>query len=210
MPSYIQLIILFLGFLADCLHFDLKKHMFVTFCTSYKLWLVHTIVVWCIVATLFYFFSRDLLVLKRPSRHTCIIFFICTFIALSLSMLVFTEHRFVPKFITEYRFFAGKYGTGAFIIEVIEQIYYLLESLLVLFTAISSQNWGDTILKDAKLPWASFGLVLIWGLIHIVTQGLSNGIIISIISFVLGILYLMFNRNQVLFYIFVYVCVFLL
>ena len=106
-----------------------------------------------------------------------------------------------PGILKEYDFFAIKLkSTGLFFIQM---IYYFFEfSLTICLTAVS-QEFGEYLFKDKKnWPWGGIGLCLTWGLIHIFTQGLTDGLGIILVSFVLGWLYKFCGKNPIFLFIF--------
>lgn len=85
---------------------------------------------------------------------------------------------------------------------VIQYVYYACESILILLIIIFGQMFFEKIVcRKSHLPAGSIILVLTWGLIHILTQGLSTGIYACIQACLFGCVYLALDRSIVISYV---------
>ena len=79
---------------------------------------------------------------------------------------------------------------------IIQYIYYAFESMLMVLIIIFGQlSYEKFIGKKSKLPAGSILLAMTWGLVHIVTQGVSTGIYACIQACLFGMVYLVLQRN---------------
>lgn len=84
---------------------------------------------------------------------------------------------------------------------IIQYVYYACESMLILLIIVFGQMFFEKIVgRKSNFPAGSIILVLTWGLIHILTQGLSTGIYASIQACLYGIVYLTLDRNFIFSY----------
>jgi hypothetical protein len=99
-----------------------------------------------------------------------------------------------PQVWREYRGFQTMYGRQAWIVSVFQNLYYLLEFVLVVMILAFFQRGGELWFKAAWFPWGGIGLALTWGTIHLVTnpQG-AVGVIIG--SVLLGIFFVLSGKN---------------
>lgn len=79
---------------------------------------------------------------------------------------------------------------------VIQYVYYACESMLILLIIVFGQMFFEKIVgRKSIIPAGSVILALTWGLIHILTQGMSTGIYASIQACLFGVVYLTLNRH---------------
>lgn len=85
---------------------------------------------------------------------------------------------------------------------VIQYVYYACESMLILLIIVFGQMFFEKIVgKKNALPSGSIILALTWGLIHILTQGISTGIYACIQACLFGFVYLAFDRSIAISYV---------
>lgn len=102
-----------------------------------------------------------------------------------------------PSFLGTYDFFVRNYNNAN--IFWMECAYYLLESAIVTYLVALFQEFGETKIK--KVPWGAIGISLTWGLVHIFSKGIVDGIICLVIAFVLGLAYIACNKNMLFVYL---------
>lgn len=78
---------------------------------------------------------------------------------------------------------------------IFQYIYYIFEIMLVVLSIAFGQKAGEVRFNNSKVPWGGIFLGLTWGLVHILTQSLSTGIIAAGSSIIYGILYNLLNKN---------------
>jgi hypothetical protein len=79
-------------------------------------------------------------------------------------------------------------------------MYYLLESAIVTCLIALFQEFGEKF-RHKNLPWGAIGISLTWGLLHILTQGVFDGIFIIFIAFILGVAYQFCNKSTLFLYL---------
>lgn len=78
----------------------------------------------------------------------------------------------------------------------VQYIYYAFESMLILLIIVHGQKAFEILLKKSvNLPIGGILLAVTWGLIHILTQGISTGIYACIQSMLFGIVYLVLKKD---------------
>lgn len=79
---------------------------------------------------------------------------------------------------------------------VIQYIYYAFESMLILLIIAHGQKAFETMMKKSvKLPIGGILLAITWGLIHVLTQGISTGIYACIQSIFFGMVYVVLKKD---------------
>lgn len=78
---------------------------------------------------------------------------------------------------------------------ILQNIYYLFETALILLTIAFGQKFGDMIIKRENFPSGGIFLALTWGLVHILTQNLLTGIYVFVMAILYGIVYLLLKKN---------------
>ena len=85
---------------------------------------------------------------------------------------------------------------------VIQYVYYACESILILLIIIFGQIFFEKIIGEkSNIPTGSIILALTWGLIHVLTQGISTGIYACIQACLFGFVYLALDRNLTISYV---------
>jgi hypothetical protein len=100
----------------------------------------------------------------------------------------------IPQILREYLGFQRMYGSQAWIVALFQNLYYLMEFILVVLMVAFFQRAGELWTKLTWFPWGGIGLVLTWGMIHLVTnpQG-ALGVIVW--SLILGIMFILSKKN---------------
>lgn len=75
-----------------------------------------------------------------------------------------------PQIWREYRGFQQMYGQHAWVTSIFQNLYYLMEFVLVILLVALFQRTGELWFKLHWFPFGSIGLVLTWGSIHFVTN----------------------------------------
>lgn len=129
---------------------------------------------WVLSVGLVYFWSRkhELFTRMFPKGDRALLF-LASMIAIGLHFLVSFVMVFVanesltPQGIGEHAFFVGMYGSvEGTIVFGLQCLYYVFESLIVVFMIGLFQRAGDQLLHRQYIPWGGIGLTLTWGLIH--------------------------------------------
>jgi hypothetical protein len=100
----------------------------------------------------------------------------------------------IPQIWREYLGFQGMYGSQAWIVSLFQNLYYLMEFIMVVMIIAFFQRAGELWSKLSWFPWGGIGLSLTWGMIHLVTnpQG-ALGVIVW--SLILGILFILSKKS---------------
>jgi len=100
----------------------------------------------------------------------------------------------LPQIWREYQGFQGMYGSQAWVVSLFQNLYYLMEFIMVVMMVAFFQRAGELWSNISWFPWGGIGLGLTWGLIHLVTnpQG-ALGVIVW--SLILGILFILSKKN---------------
>ena len=78
---------------------------------------------------------------------------------------------------------------------IFQYIYYLFETILILFTISFGQRFFEGISKNKIIPYGGLVLAFTWGLMHILTQNMATGIFAFASAILYGIVYLLLNKN---------------
>ena len=85
---------------------------------------------------------------------------------------------------------------------IIQYAYYAFESLLMLLIIAHGQEaFEKWFYKNNWIPFGGGFLAITWGLIHILTQGVSTGLYAVVQSFLFGSVYLILNKDYKISYI---------
>jgi hypothetical protein len=86
------------------------------------------------------------------------------------------------------------YGTQAWIVAIFQNLYYLVEYLLVVMMIAFFQRAGELWFKSSWFPWGGVGIALTWGMIHLVTnpQGALGVILWAVL---LGIFFVLSKKS---------------
>ena len=76
----------------------------------------------------------------------------------------------MPQIWREYRGFQEMYSRQAWVVAIFQNLYYLVEYVLVVMMIAFFQRGGELWFKSAWFPWGGIGLALTWGTIHLVTN----------------------------------------
>ena len=99
-----------------------------------------------------------------------------------------------PQLWREYTGFRAMYGGQAWLASIFQNLYYLVEFVLVVLLAASFQRAGELWFKRVVFPWGSLGLLLTWGAIHFFTnpQGAMGVLVWSVL---IGIVFLFTKKG---------------
>lgn len=75
-------------------------------------------------------------------------------------------------------------------------VYLLFFRSNAFFNVIKySQQAGELLFNKGSIPYGGIALAILWGLPHIIFQDVFNGIIITVLSLLMGIAYLVMRKN---------------
>lgn len=170
-----------------------------------------TIVIWAIAIVLTYkYIHRNNLknMVTLNLNKKVVAWFTVIFILLIIMNLIIKNEN-SPQFISEFTKLKYKYREYGVHIYIVQNIYYLLEAMLITLIIVFGQRWGELKFNSTRIPYGSIILCLSWGLVHILTQDISTGGFAIISSLIVGIGFLLCKKNLVLTYILA-VCVFII
>lgn len=170
-----------------------------------------TIVIWIIAIVLTYKYIRsnnikNIVTLNLNKKIMA--WFTVIFLLLITTNLIIKSGN-LPQFISEFTKLKYKYKEYGVHIYIVQNIYYLLEAMLITLIIVFGQRWGELKFKNIRIPYGSIVLCLSWGLVHILIQDISTGAFAIISSLIVGIGFLLCKKNLVLTYILA-VCVFII
>ena len=129
-----------------------------------------------------------------------------TFYAIAIALL-FTALKTVfykqeqPKFVSEYSGFIQSSGIIGIIGATLQHLYYFAEMVLSCYMLRAFQKAGETIFNRKNIPYGGILLGVLWGfIVHTISQGISVGLYMFVISIVWGIIYLVAKKNRWLTY----------
>ncbi len=156
------------------------------------------VVHWCIVIIIW--IISGLLVLESLNRRKAIREVISKgrnnelvsslFIAVVCSILLaLVESRLfssqIPQYFNEYQKFIQTHGSMGFVVWIFQNIYYCIESILVVLLLALIQRAGEIWFKFDRFPYGGIGLLFTWGISHL-THGLLSGLWICLFSMIFG------------------------
>ena len=100
-----------------------------------------------------------------------------------IESLIFSDS--LPQFFREYQNFVQYHGTIGLIPWIFQNIYYVIESMLVVLLLALMQRAGEIWFKNDRFPYGGIGLLLTWGISHLI-HGLISGLWICAFSLVFG------------------------
>ncbi|GKX32280.1 hypothetical protein SH1V18_47600 [Vallitalea longa] len=100
----------------------------------------------------------------------------------------------LPQFYREFSSFYRNHGEVAFIVWIFQNIYYLVESMLVVLLLALMQKVGELWFKNTVFPFGGIGLLLTWGLGHL-SKGLASCIWICLFCLIFGWLFVKAKRR---------------
>jgi len=157
------------------------------------------ILVWCLTIVFFYrWMSKQEGTTKINIRfdHDAIRL-IPWAIASSLVLAVIGSMIFdseLPQIAREYRLFVRDHGSMGWLVALFQNLYYLVESALVVILLGLMQSAGEAWFKKTSIVWGSIGLCLTWGIFHLF-HGLPSAIWITFTAALIGIFYVKSKKN---------------
>lgn len=85
---------------------------------------------------------------------------------------------------------------------IFQYIYYFFETALYLLIIVFGQKFGEEVFQQKQIPYGSILLAMTWGMIHIASKGLTDGIEMCVFSLLFGAIYVLLNRNVKMTYLF--------
>lgn len=104
------------------------------------------------------------------------------------------EPGIFPQILGEFIKFQSRFGDNAIYVSIIQNIYYLVEAMLVVLLLSLMQKAGEKWFKNPKIPYGSIGLMLTWGSGHLM-HGLIPGLWIMGFSLIAGELFLLNKKS---------------
>lgn len=95
----------------------------------------------------------------------------------------------LPQFFREYQRFYQVHGSMGLIVWLFQNIYYLIESMLVVLLLALMQRAGEIWFKNDRFPYGGMGLLITWGISHLM-HGLISGLWICAFSISFGLLFI--------------------
>lgn len=100
----------------------------------------------------------------------------------------------IPQIYREYQNFRLEHGSMSVWVALVQNIYYIVEAVLVVLLVALMQRAGEVWFKKPNLPYGGIGLMLTWGLGHL-THGLQSGLYITAFSLVFGWLFVKADKQ---------------
>lgn len=117
---------------------------------------------------------------------------IIIFILFSGAWLVPHTYNLAAHYQTRVELWGNTWG----LLNTISQyLYYIVEGIHIVWMISIFQTLGDMSTKKKSIPWGGIGLAFTWGVLHLFWKGPTQLIAHSILSVVMGILFLMSRRN---------------
>ncbi len=100
----------------------------------------------------------------------------------------------MPQIWREYQGFQSMYGQQAGIVAVFQNLYYLVEFVLVVMMIALFQRGAELRFRPIWFPWGGVGLALTWGTIHLVTNP-QGAVWVITWGVVLGVFFVLSRRS---------------
>jgi hypothetical protein len=100
----------------------------------------------------------------------------------------------IPQIWREYQGFQSMYGSQALIVSLFQNLYYLMEFVMVVLMIAFFQRAGELWSKLTWFPWGGIGLGLTWGLIHLVTNP-QGAVGVIYFGLLLGIFFILSKKS---------------
>lgn len=104
------------------------------------------------------------------------------------------EPSIFPQILAEFLKFQSRFGDKAIYVSIMQNIYYLIEAMLVVLLLSLMQKSGEKRFKNSKIPYGSIGLMFTWGIGHLM-HGLIPGLWMMGLSLVAGELFLLNKKS---------------
>jgi len=168
--------------------------------TSYHSIIIHwicTIIVWCSGLFILISLSRKakFFIFEHRNKPKTINWIITGVIIIitAIGSYIGWNMRFKP--FVEFNGFIDRYESMGIIAFIFQYLYYIVESMLFLAIIVFAQEFGERAFIRKIIPWGGIFCSLTWGLVHILTQGLSTGIYTFFASILFGLVYLQMKKN---------------
>ncbi len=114
------------------------------------------------------------------------------------------EPNILPQIYREYLSFVKVDESMAIVVSIFQNIYYMLETGLVILLIALMQKAGEKWFKMTRIPWGgSIGLTITWGGIAHLTHGGIATLWICLFAFLSGVFYLISKKSIWASYVFV-------
>jgi len=159
-----------------------------------------TIILWAVGAWIIYTWAErkgvqsDVLRVKINQRDLVLLAIGVAFVIVYEMVYSRLTGLRIPQIWREYLGFQSMYGSKAWIVSLFQNMYYLMEFIMVVMIIAFFQRAGELWSKLFWFPWGGIGLGLTWGMIHLVTnpQG-ALGVIVW--ALILGILFILSKKS---------------
>ncbi|MGL4343998.1 MAG: hypothetical protein ACRCTE_02280 [Cellulosilyticaceae bacterium] len=135
---------------------------------------------------------------EKPKASAWLIVCVCLGICVAMSYISW-DGAF--KVIAEFESKMKTYGDYGWVAYIFQYVYYLFETVLVLFVVAYGQKFGEGVFQKRvkwahKVPWGGILCGITWGLIHILSKGsLSTGLALAFCSMLYGVSYLLLKKD---------------
>ena len=117
-----------------------------------------------------------------------------------LKMIFYKQSE--PKFISEFISFYQSSGVIGIVGAIFQHMYYFAEMILCCTILRLFQKSGESKFRYKNFPYGGIILGVFWGLIiHSISQSISVGIYMMVLSFVWGIIYIVSGKDKLTTYI---------
>ena len=109
------------------------------------------------------------------------------------------EMRLHLKPLSELRYFLRTYGRTGISVFLLQHLYYLLESALILFIIVFGQEAGESLFpvrRTSLIPWGGIFCALTWGMLHGLTKYWETALFSLILSTFFVLCYFAANRRM--------------
>lgn len=138
---------------------------------------------------------------EKPDLKGIIMALILLIICIGASYVIW-GYAFKP--IEEFNRMYEIFGSSAVVPFILQYIYYMFESSLIVLTIIFGQKAGELIWNNKNIPWGGIFLALTWGVMHTFSKDMSTGIWAFSSAIVYGIVFLLMKKNVKYSYVFIF------
>lgn len=152
------------------------------------------IILWLICGILIFKWLRKNIVIEdviSVKRHIDVLPFIIITVLTSILFTVLESIIYsvqLPQFYREYQCFVKSHGSMGLIILIFQNIYYFVESMIVVLLLALMQRAGELLFKKDFFPYGGIGLLFTWGIGHL-SHGLISTLWICGFCLIYGLLF---------------------
>lgn len=137
---------------------------------------------------------------SRPAKRGVILSIICVVV---MTVFLYAVSGGV-KPVLEYQSAIRRLGSLGWIDFILQNIYYVFEMFMALMMCALGQEAGEALTTRKKVPWGGLVLGIAWGLPHILSKNFVVGLMSVAIGIILGLPYVLLNKNAKLSWIFMF------